>query len=445
MTSHQLSIHNLATLSRSDRAALMLRAESSIATTIDKVMPIIEDVRQRGDEALVHYAAAFDRASIRASDIKVTPEEFDEAENQLDDAVKAALSLAAENVRHFHRLQMPDGLQLHETAPGVIVGDRWTSIDSVACYVPRGKGSFPSSVLMTAIPAKVANVGRVIIITPPGPDGKVDAATLVAARIAGVNEVYKCGGAQAIAAVAFGTATIPACKKVVGPGSSWVAAAKKALASVIDPGSPAGPSELIVFSDGSVPPELAALDLCVESEHGPDSSAYLVTTSEDYAREVAAHMPSLWQNMSEERASYSQSVLCGSRGGIVIAQTTVEAFDFINDYAPEHLAVLAQDAWGYLPLIRNAGEILLGPHSAIAVANFVLGPSHVLPTGGAAATSSPLSVFDFMKRTSIASVGSSAFANLAPYAESIARYEGFDAHANSISKQRFQWMNGLKP
>jgi len=284
----------------------------------------------------------------------------------------------------------------------------------------------------------VAGVKKVIVITPPGPDGTVDPATLVAAEIAGVSDVFKCGGAQGIAAVAYGTKTVPKCDKVVGPGSPWVVAAKKQLSSVIDPGSPAGPSELIIFSDGTVPPELVALDLCVESEHGPDSSVFFVTDNEEFARAVASHVPSYWSQMGDVRAQYSRTVLTGQRGGIVVAGTREEAFAYVNDYAPEHLAVLADNAWQYLTRFEHAGEILLGSHSAISVANFVLGPSHVLPTGGAAKTTSPLAVFDFLKRTSIASLTEGAYQGFAAHAERLARYEGFDGHANAVSAIRNQ-------
>lgn len=222
-----VSIHRLAELDEQSRSRLMFRAESAIDAVIEKVRPIIEDVRQRGDEALIHYAHVFDKADLAATGLRVAADEFAQAERSVDGSVISALTIAADNIRRFHHLQMPDSLVLHETQSGVLVGDRWTAIESVACYVPRGKGSFPSSVLMTTIPAKIAGVNRIVITTPPGSDGRVDAATLVAAKMAGIDEVYKCGGAQAIAAIAYGTESIPSCRKVVGPGSAWVAAAKK--------------------------------------------------------------------------------------------------------------------------------------------------------------------------------------------------------------------------
>ena len=438
MSDSPVSIHKLDQLNETERKNLLQRTENDLSTFMDKVIPIIEAVRCDGDKALADFANKFDKSPITADQIRATPEEFAAARASVDQELIETLKFAAGNIRLFHEKQMPETLALHETHAGVLVGDRWNAIDSVACYVPRGKGSFPSSVLMTAIPAKVAGVKKVIVITPPGPDGTVDPATLVAAEIAGVSDVFKCGGAQGIAAVAYGTKTVPKCDKVVGPGSPWVVAAKKQLSSVIDPGSPAGPSELIIFSDGTVPPELVALDLCVESEHGPDSSVFFVTDNEEFARAVASHVPSYWSQMGDVRAQYSRTVLTGQRGGIVVAGTREEAFAYVNDYAPEHLAVLADNAWQYLTRFEHAGEILLGSHSAISVANFVLGPSHVLPTGGAAKTTSPLAVFDFLKRTSIASLTEGAYQGFAAHAERLARYEGFDGHANAVSAIRNQ-------
>ncbi len=445
MSESNISFHRLQDLSPAQRTALLQRAEHDLSSFIEKVDPIIEAVRTGGDEALAAFARQFDKANVTADQLRATPQEFAEARAKVPAELIETLEFAAENIRRFHEKQMPEAIALHETHPGVIVGDRWNAIASVACYVPRGKGSFPSTVLMTAIPAKVAGVKKIVIITPPGPDGSIDAATLVAAEIAGIEDVFKCGGAQGIAAVAYGTETVPKCDKVVGPGSPWVVAAKKQLSSVIDPGSPAGPSELIVFSDSSVPADLVAMDLCVESEHGPDSSVFFVTTDEAFARDVAARIPDHWAGMSDSRAEFSRSVLTGKSGGIVVAGSLQEAFDFVNDYAPEHLAVLADNPWQYLTKFEHAGEILLGAHSAISVANFVLGPSHVLPTGGAARTTSPLAVFDFLKRTSIASVSSEGYARFAAKAEMLARYEGFDGHANAVSPRRIEIVDGKQP
>ncbi len=331
---------------------------------------------------------------------------------------------------------MPEEMWLKEVRPGAFAGDRYRPIPSVACYVPRGKGAFPSVTMMTTIPAAIAGVPKIVVVTPPGPDGRVDAATLVAARRAGVTEVYKCGGAQGVAAVAFGTETVPKVAKIVGPGSPYVVAAKRLLADRIDTGPPAGPSEAIVLADDGASGRIAALDLVIESEHGPDSSAFLVTPSARVAEAAIAALPGIWAALGPQRAEFSRSVLGGPRGGVVLARDMEDAIGFVNDYAPEHLELLCEEPFAWLGRIEHAGEILLGRHTPIVLGNFVLGPDCVLPTGGAARTWSPLSVFDFLKRSSIGYVTAGAYPELAQHARILATYEGFDGHAHAISAAR---------
>ena len=255
----------------------------------------------------------------------------------------AAIDFAADSIRRFHEAQLPEEMWWKEVRPGVFAGDRVRPIPSVACYVPRGKGAFPSVAMMTTIPALAAKVPTIVIITPPGPDGQVDTATLAVARRVGVTQVFAAGGAQGVAAVAYGTATIPKCDKIVGPGSPYVVAAKRLLADAIDTGTPAGPSESIILADDSVDGALAALDLIIESEHGPDSSAWLVTDSRRVAEQAAAALPGHWAEMSAGRAGFSRTVLTGPRGGIVLAPDWDAAIGFVNDYAPEHLQILSRD------------------------------------------------------------------------------------------------------
>jgi histidinol dehydrogenase len=426
----------LADISSATRAELLKRAESDLAPFIEKVKPIIEAVRDEGDAALARFAQAFDKAPVTADAIAATPQDFRAARASLDAPLLGAIDFAATSIRRFHEKQKPEPMWMEEIRPGVFAGDMTTPIASVACYVPRGKGAFPSSVLMTCIPAQVAGVAGICIVTPPGPDGKIDAATLAAAEAAGVSKVYKAGGAQGIAAVAYGTATIGNYVKVVGPGSPWVVAAKRLLADRIDTGTPAGPSESIVFADATTDGRLAALDLLIEAEHGEDSSAFLVTTSLEVAETARDAFAGYWTEMSPRRVQYTQAVLGSSRGGILIARDADEAFAFINDYAPEHLQILSKQPKPYLARVKNAGEVLLGEHTPSTLANFVVGPSHVLPTGGWARTHSALSVHDFMKRTSVAEVTRSAYAELARHARVFATYEGFDAHANAVSEMR---------
>ena len=436
-----INVHDLSFMSATERAKLLTRVESDLSDYEAKVKPIIAAVRSEGDEALARFAREFDKSLVTADSIQATTEDFVAAEKSLAPDVKAAMEFAAANIRKFHEKQKPEAMWMMEVSPGSFGGERWSAIPSVACYVPRGKGAFPSVAMMTTIPAKVAGVEKVIIITPGGPNGKIDDATLVAARIAGVDGVYKAGGAQAIAAVAYGTKTIPKVSKVVGPGSPWVAAAKRMVSHVLDVGSPAGPSEVIVLADDSVSGELAALDLLVECEHGPDSSGYLVTWSKRVADEALKAIPTYLALMSKQRAEFASAVLGGPIGGIVLARDEAEAIAFCNDYAPEHLEVLSENPDYYLPKLKHAGEILLGKHTPTTLGNYVIGPDHVLPTGGWAKTASALSVFDFMKRTTIAQVTREGYDTLAKHAQVLAKYEGFDAHANAVSKLRAKFMN----
>ena len=436
MTDPTINLHDLATLDAGARERLLRRAEGDLSRFLDGARPIIEAVAQDGDAALSRFAKEYDRAPVEADAIAATPGDFNRAFDALGPEMIGVLEAAIDNVRRFHEAQMPQAMWMHEMSPGVFAGERVSPIPSVACYVPRGKGAFPSVVMMTAIPAVVAKVKRPIIVTPPGPDGGVDAATLVAARLVGVERVYKCGGAQAVAAVAYGTETVPRCAKIVGPGSPWVVAAKRLLADRIDPGPPAGPSEAIIFADETANGRLAALDLMIEAEHGPDSSAYLVTNSREVADAARAAIPSYLSAMGEERRSYATAVLTGPSGGIVLAETIEAAIDFTNDYAPEHLQVHAASPHDYLGRLTNAGEILLGEHTPVCIGNYLLGPNAVLPTGGAARTRSPLSVRDYLKETSIGYVTRAGYERLAPTVHTFATYEGFDAHANAVSAMR---------
>ncbi len=431
-----ISLHDLSALTPDERARLLVRSEAELDTVIEQVRPIIAAVRAEGDAALARFAREFDRAPLTADRLAATEADFDAASRSLESEVAAAIEFAVANIRKFHEAQKPEEMWMKEVRPGVYAGDRVAPIPSVACYVPRGKGSFPSVAMMTAVPAMVAGVPRVAIVTPPGPDGSIDAATLVAARLAGVTEVYRCGGAQAIAAVAYGTETVPKMAKVVGPGSPYIVAAKRLLADVIDPGIPAGPSESIILCDEAADGRVAALDLIVESEHGPDSSAFLVTDCRAVAEAAREAIPEYWERMGEERVAYSSSVLGGPRGGIVLAPDFDRAIEFVNDYAPEHLEILGREPFACLGRIRNAGEILLGEHTPLPLGNFVLGPNAVLPTSGQARTCSPLSVFDFMKRSSIGYVTAAGYPALARHARVLATYEGFDGHANAISQIR---------
>jgi histidinol dehydrogenase len=436
MMDNPVRFHDLSKLSITEKHSLLKRTESDLGRYTESVESILKAVKEDGDRALVRFAREFDQAELKADAIKVQAEEFDTAFESVEDEVIKAICFAAENIRVFHEGQLPDPMRMREIRPGVFCGERINPIPSVACYVPRGKGSFPSVVLMTTIPAVVAGVPKICILTPPGPDGRVDDATLVAARQAGVEEIYKCGGAQAVAAAAYGTATIPKFDKIVGPGSPWLVAAKRLLANEIDPGIPAGPSESIVFADHTADGRLAALDLIIESEHGSDSSAFLVTNSRDVADRALEAIPNYWQSLGDTRKKFSTTVLGGPHGGVVLARDEDGCIRFINDYAPEHLMIHSREPFKYLGAIKHAGEILLGRDTPITLGNYLLGPNAVLPTSGAARIHSPLGVHDFLKMTGIGYVTSGAYDLLATHAHTLAVYEGFDGHALAVSELR---------
>jgi len=434
--SQQVALHDLSKMSAEEREQLLMRAEDDLTPFMEKVAPIIRAVREEGDAALVRFAKDFDGAEFGQSTIAASDQDFTDAYAELDEKFIDVLRYAADNIRRFHEQQTPETQWMMEIRPGAHVGERFTPIDSVACYSPRGKGSFPSVTLMSLIPAVVAGVPEIIVLTPPGSDGTIDPATLVAADISGVRKVYKAGGAQAVAAAAYGTETIPRCVKIEGPGSPFLAAAKAMLSNRIDPGMPAGPSEAIVLADDTANPKVAALDTIIESEHGDDSSVFLVTTSREVADKARSAIPEYWAEMSDERVKYSSAVLNSNSGGIVLCQDEQQAYDFINDYAPEHLQILSKDPQRHPEHIRNASEILMGEDTPGSIANYMMGPNCVLPTSGAAKTRSPLGVMNFMKSCSIGELTREAYQEMAPKTKTFANYEGFDAHANAVSELR---------
>ncbi len=438
-----INVQHLDGLDRAGRAALVRRSEADLSFFLERVQPILDAVRTEGDAALVRFGRELDRAEgLTAENLRASDAEFDAAFDAVDPDVIEAIRFGIGNIRSFHEEQKPEPMWLKEVRPGAFAGDRFTPISSVALYVPRGKGSFPSVTMMTSVPGVVAGVPDLAIVTPPGPDGRVDAATLVAARLAGVETVYKVGGAQAVAAVAYGTETVKKARKIVGPGSPWVVAAKRLLAGVIDPGLPAGPSESIILADETVHGGLAAMDLLIEAEHGPDSSAWLVTSSARVVEEALAALPDLWSQMSPQRVEFTQKVLGGPSGGIVLARDMADAIAFVNEYAPEHLEILSTRPFDYLGEITEAAEILMGPHTPVSIANFALGPNAVLPTSMGATTYGPLSVNDFMRRSSIGYVTEKGYPEMARAAGRLANYEGFSSHALAVSDLRQSFLKG---
>jgi histidinol dehydrogenase len=424
-----ISRHDLAGLDAAGRAALLARVQQADTSDIgETVENVVAAVRAEGDAALVRFTAEFDGVELDPAKLAVTEAEFDAAEAQVPADVKAAIELAVKNIRHHHAAQVPSADWMQETSPGVISGERYTPIASTGLYVPRGKGSFPSVMTMLSVPAVLAKVPVIAVCTPPGPGGEVDAASLYAARLSGIDTIYRVGGAQAIAALAYGTESLPKVEKIVGPGNRYVTHAKRLVYGVVNPGPPAGPSESIILADDSADPSVVAYELLVEAEHGPDSAAVLVTTSHALADAVSERLPALTAALPEPRKTFVETVLSGF-GGIVVAPTLDDAIAFCNEWAPEHLHAIVEDSLGVLHRLEHAGEILLGEHASIAFGNYVIGLNAILPTGGFARGYSCVGVDDFIKRSSFAYVTAAGARALGPSAATLADYEGFPAHA----------------
>ncbi len=432
-----IHFYELSTMDTAQRARLLRRAEMQIDDLVERVRPIVEAVRDRGDDALIEFTGRFDRVQLDVDQLCVSRAEIEQAHSQLDSSVRAALEHAIHNIRTFHQRQLPHEQWFTQVAPGVIAGEKITPISSVGLYVPRGKGAFPSVMYMLATPASIAGVPRIVVCTPPGPQGEVDPASLVAADLCGVHEIYRVGGAQAIAALAYGTHSIARVHKITGPGSGYVAAAKRLLYGTVDVGLPAGPSEAITLADESASPELLARDLLIEAEHGPDSSSLLVTDSRSLAERVMALLPSKMAALPEWRQAFVRTVFEAPEGtgGVVLAGSMREAIDFVNTYAPEHLEVQVREPFALLPELKNAGEILLGPRTPFCTANYSVGTNAVLPTGGFAHTFSCTTVYDFLKRTGIAYLAPEGYASLSETTRRLAEYEGFPAHANAVTER----------
>jgi histidinol dehydrogenase len=430
-----IHFYELTSMDPARRARLLRRAEIQIDELIEYVRPIVQGVRERGDEALLEFTARFDRVQLTADRLRVGREEIERAYQLLDTPVREAIEHAIRNVHTFHERQMPHEQWFTQVAPGVMAGEKITPISSVGLYVPRGKGAFPSVMYMLATPARIAGVPRIVVCTPPGPDGEVDPASLVAADLCGVHEIYRVGGAQAIAALAYGTASIARVRKITGPGSGYISAAKRLLYGTVDVGLPAGPSEAILLADASANPELVARDLLIEAEHGPDSSSLLVTDSRSLAEAVTALLPAKMAALPEWRQAFCRTVFeaAAGTGGIVLAANMREAVDFVNEYAPEHLEVQVREPFALLPELKNAGEILIGPHTPYCIGNYSLGTNAILPTGGFAHSYSCTSVYDFLKRTGLAYLTAEGYASLSETTRRLAEFEGFPAHANAVT------------
>lgn len=396
-------------------------------TAEETVAAIIEDVRKKGDAALAEYTKRFDGVTLFA--LEVTEKEFDEAQAQIDPYFAETLRQAKENIACFHSHQLHESFVLTEKE-GAILGQRYTPIAKVGIYVPGGTAAYPSSVLMNAVPAKLAGVEEIVMTTPPGPDGTVPAVILAAARLAGVDRVFKIGGAQAVAALAYGTKTVPKVQKIVGPGNKYVAAAKRRVFGLVDIDMIAGPSEILIIADETADARHVAADMLSQAEHDTDASAVLVTTSEALAEEVSKELER--QIPLLPRAEICRQSI-DQNGRIILAASLKEAAQTANRIAPEHLELFVDEPFGLLGLIKNAGSIFLGKNTPEALGDYFAGPNHVLPTGGTAKFSSPLSVDDFVKKSSFIYYTREALGGVAGRVADFAEREGLCAHARSIT------------
>ena len=412
---------------------LLQRSPNHYGQYESAVAEIIETVKKGGDEALFSYTEKFDHCKMDAAHIRVTREEIDEAYQKVAADFVEVMKKSAANIRAFHEKQLRNSW-FDPKPDGTILGMKILPIAIAGVYVPGGKAAYPSSVLMNVLPAKVAGVERIIMTTPPGADGKVNPGTLVAAHIAGVDEIYKVGGAQAIAAMAFGTQSIPKVDKITGPGNIFVALAKKACFGYVSIDSIAGPSEILVIADETANPRYVAADLLSQAEHDELASAILITTSKTLADQVSVEVDRFVANLSR-REIIEKSL--NNYGYNLLVDSLDEAADTANEIASEHLEILTKDPFAMMTKIRNAGAIFLGEYSSEPLGDYFAGPNHVLPTNGTARFFSPLNVDDFLKKTSIISYSRPALEKIHQDIECFAENEGLTAHANSI-RVRFE-------
>lgn len=392
------------------------------------VKAIIADVRARGDAALVDLSARYDKADLSVATLRLTAAEIASARSQCSRTALEALEVAAKRIEAYHRLQVPTDIRFTDDT-GAQLGWRWTAIDAVGLYVPGGTASYPSSVLMNAIPAKVAGVRRLVMVTPAS-GGKINPLSIEAARRAGVTEIYRIGGAQAVAALAYGTASIAPVDKIVGPGNAYVAAAKRDVFGRVGIDSVAGPSEILVIADALNDPAWIAADLLSQAEHDVSAQSILLTDDADFAKTVEAAVEDALKLLP--RAAIA-AASWRDYGAIILVEKLTEAAALANRLAPEHLEIATADPDALLPLIRHAGAVFLGRHTPEAMGDYIAGPNHVLPTARTARFSSGLSVLDFMKRTTVLALSPAAIAALGPDAIVLAEAEGLDAHARSVA------------
>lgn len=412
---------------------LLKRSPNNYSQYEKTVNEIIDNVKTSGNKAVFEYTAKFDKFVLSENNIKVTRQEIEEAYQVMDEKLIQVIRKSSENVKEFHLKQLRNSW-FDSKEDGTILGMKFTAIEKAGVYVPGGKAAYPSSVIMNVIPAKVAGVKEIIMTTPPNAEGKINPGTLVAADIAGVDTIYKVGGAQAIAALAFGTESIPKVDKITGPGNMFVALAKKAVYGYVSIDSIAGPSEILILADETANPKYIAADLLSQAEHDELASAILITTSEELANKVSEQVDEYVKVLSRKEI-ITESL--NNYGYILLAENMKDAIEAANEIASEHLEILTKNPFEVMTRIRNAGAIFLGEYSSEPLGDYFAGPNHILPTNGTAKFFSPLSVDDFVKKTSIISYSQEALEKVHTEIELFAESEGLTAHANSI-KVRFE-------
>ncbi len=407
-----------------DRSEILDRKEN-VFNVADTVSEIIKNVRTKGDEALFEYCERFDK--VKLASLEVSQEEIDAACETIEEEFFEILKEAKENIYAFHSRQVRNSFLINDK-DGVVIGQKVIPIEKVGLYVPGGTAAYPSSVLMNAIPAKIAGCSEIVMVTPPTNDGSVNPAILAAARVAGVDRIFKVGGAQAIAALAYGSESIPAVDKIVGPGNAFVAEAKKQVFGRVAIDMIAGPSEILVIADDSCNPEYVAADLLSQAEHDKNATAVLVTDSKKLAKKVSEELQKQLLILSREEIARTS---IDNNGKIIITESIDEAISVANDLAPEHLEICVDEPFKYLDKIKNAGSVFMGKYCPEALGDYFAGPNHTLPTSGTARFSSPLSVDDFVKKTQFSYYTEEALARVADKVEYFANKEGLGAHAKS--------------
>ena len=418
----------LCELEEVEGASLLSRVQD-VQSVMATVVEIVNEVQEKGDLALSEQTERFD--GVRIGKFRVPDDEIEKAHDEVPENLKKALEIAVENVAAFHHQELDRDLWMTEIVPGVMAGQKIVPLDSVGAYVPGGRASYPSSAIMTVVPAKVAGVERVVVCTPPGKDGKVNPLTLMAAEMSGADEIYRVGGVQAVAAMAFGTETISPVQKIVGPGNIYVTAAKLLLRSTVEIDMPAGPSEVLIIADYTAEPEVLASDMIAQAEHDPQSISVLVTDDEDLAIATKAEV----EKQAKEAARREIVKNSLKKSAILTAGSMEEAIAFSNNFAPEHLEIIVRDQMTVLGEIKNAGSVFLGPYTPVAAGDYASGTNHVLPTSGYARLFSGLNVDSFVKKITVQQISKDGLKLLGDAITMLAEAEGLSAHAESVRKR----------